>query len=39
MAGNSNVIQISAGKEFKFKVKWEMLFKFKPSREKGIEAQ
>ena len=38
MVGNSNVIQISAGKEFKFKVKWEKLFKFKPRREKEIEA-
>ena len=39
MAGNSNLIQILVGKEFKFKVKREKLFKFKPRREKGIEAQ
>ena len=34
MAGNSNLIQILAGKEFKFKVKREKLFKFKPRRKK-----
>ena len=34
MAGNSNLIQILAGKEFKFRVKLEKLFKFKPRREK-----